>query len=172
MYRLKRQREDIDMQFVKAVTCALTILTISCSGAYAECRTTGFSVEPVCDVSLHKLISDPKFYEGKLIELRGYYSAHSVAGVSKRLLFISKEAEFSADYGASVELGQISEEVPDERALIYDQILNHPNLPLRIIGRLKLEPNRFSSGRAAMALIDPIVGVSHIVPPPRELQKN
>jgi len=156
------------MRSTKVILFVLAILLCSCAEAYSECRTTGFSEEPVCEVSFFKLISDSKSYDGKLIELSGYYSVHLVEGKSKRFLFISKEAEFSADYGASVELGGLSKEIPAERRPIFEQILNRPELPLRIIGRLRLEQNKLQNGRKVLGVIEPLVGVSHVVPPPKK----
>lgn len=183
-FRSKRRRESVEMRLPKEIACAVTMLLVSCTGVPSDhgapadkgtpayCRSTGFSEEPVCRVSLYRLLNNQKAYEGKLVELFGYYAVHSVGGPSKPFLFISKEAEFSADYDAAVELGQISADAPADDISDFHRILGRPNLPLRVIGRLVSEPQQLPNGRTAMALIDPIIGVSHVVPPSREDQEK
>lgn len=146
----------------------LALVLPACSGSAQDCRSTGFSEESVCGATFSELIPSAPKFKGKLVELRGYYAVHSVSGADKKFLFMSKEAEFSADYGAAVELGSLSTDIPKDRISIFDEVLNQPNRPLRVVGRFNSEPRHLPNGRSVLGLLEPLVGASAIVPPPRK----
>ncbi len=152
----------------RKIVFLLAIALSACSASADSCRLTGFSEEVVCDVTFSKLILVPMNFDRKLVELRGYYAVHTVSGAEKKFLFMSREAELTADYGAAVELGSLSVNVPKERAESYAATLDKPNRPLIVIGQFNSEPRRLPNGRSAVGLLAPIVGVNPVVPPPRK----